>query len=370
MRLLLAILFGCSTLYVLASPGAHGPNGEHITDNNKSSASGLGRQADGSVLMPMPTQALLGISTQFVTQQNVQTSVTLAGVVHAHPEGQALIQPSSDGRFEVPESGVLATGEKVSAGQILGYVRYQDTAFELANQTSQLLAVRNNIMQAKRDVKRLRDLGEMASKQTLEQLETELNTLVEREAALQQGLEKPEPLLSPISGIVINHEARQGRWVETGTTLFEVISSNLRHIEALTNDTSILSQLSTARIDAIPEAKLEYQGYAPQLNNGMVTIHFEVDVGAEPSSSLLIDQAVTVYAPLKQNLEGIVLPAQALATNTANLPIVWIKVSAERFLPQIVQYHQLSPNEVLVTAGLGADNRVVVGGTSLLNQVR
>lgn len=370
MRALLMLLTCFCAWSAIASPGAHGPNGEHLTDNDSKSTAGLGRQADGSVLMPMQNQALLGITTQFVTKQSVKGSVTLAGIVRAHPEGQALVQPSSDGRFEAPDSGVFATGEKVSAGQILGYVRYQDTAFELASQTSQLLAVRSQIMQAKRDVKRLRDLGELASKQALEQLETSLKILVEQEEVLQQGLEKPEPLIAPISGVLINHQATRGRWVEAGTTLFEVVASNLRNIEALTNDSSILTQLNTAKIKEFSELDLQYNGYAPRLNAGMVTVHFALETRSDAQSLLLIDQPVTVFAELNNAVEGIPLPSDAIVTNSANLPIVWIKVSAERFLPQIVQYREISPNKVLITQGLGADNRVVTVGTSLLNQIR
>jgi cobalt-zinc-cadmium efflux system membrane fusion protein len=372
MRTLLFILICFSASNAIASPGAHGPNGEHLTDTAAKSSNGLGRQADGSVLVPMQNQALLGIRTQFVTNQNVKGSVTLAGVVKAHPDGHALIQPSSEGRFEAPDSGVLATGEKVVAGQILGYIRYQDTAFELASQTSQLMALRSEIMQAKRDVKRLRDLGELASTQTLEQLETDLRIIIEQEALLEQGLEKPEPLIAPISGALINHQARRGRWVEAGTILFEVVASNLRHIEALTDDTSILAQLTSATIKEVPELNLQYLGYAPQLNAGRVTVHFELDTGpvSDSASPLLIDQPVTVFAELENTLEGILLPGDAIVTNTANLPIVWIKVSGERFLPQLVRYREVSPSNVLITHGLGADNRVVTSGTSLLNQVR
>jgi cell division protein FtsB len=370
MRTLILILICFSASNAIASPGAHGPNGEHLTDTTAKSSNGLGRQADGSVLVPMQNQALLGIRTQFVTNQNVKGSVTLAGVVKAHPDGHALIQPSSEGRFEAPDSGVLATGEKVVAGQILGYVRYQDTAFELASQTSQLMALRSEIMQAKRDVKRLRDLGELASTQTLEQLETNLRIIIEQEALLQQGLEKPEPLIAPISGALINHQARRGRWVEAGTILFEVVASNLRHIEALTDDTSILAQLTSATIKEVPELNLQYLGHAPQLNAGRVTLHFELDTGTDSASALLIGQPVTVFAELENTLEGILLPGDAIVTNTANLPIVWIKVSGERFLPQLVRYSEVSPSKVLITHGLGADNRVVTFGTSLLNQVR
>jgi len=59
-----------------------------------------------------------------------------------------------------------------------------------------------------------------------------------------------------------------------------------------------------------------------------------------------------------------------VVSSSQNLPQVWIKLSAERFLPQIVRYMPLNDTEVLITAGLGADNRVVVQGANLLNQIR
>jgi cobalt-zinc-cadmium efflux system membrane fusion protein len=65
-----------------------------------------------------------------------------------------------------------------------------------------------------------------------------------------------------------------------------------------------------------------------------------------------------------------VLPVQALVRNSANMAVVWIKLSAERFLPQQVQYRVLDPERVLIVQGLGVDNRVVVHGAFLLNQVR
>jgi len=369
MKRLLLLITCCFIHLSYASPGAHGPNGEHITVESQDS-SGLGRQADGAVIIPMHTQALLDLHTKLVISETVTQSISLPGVVHPHPEGQALVQPSSNGRFEASDLGVPVTGEKVSAGQLLGFVRYQDNAFELASQTSELLAVRNKISQARRDAKRLRDLGELASIQILEQLETNLKTLVEQEAALEQGLEKPEPLIAPISGILINHQARRGVWAEAGTTLFEIVATDLLHVEAITHDVSLLPQLSTATLKEAPHSKLTYHGYAPELSGGMITLNFEVNQNIKLSTPLLLDQPVTLYAQLDTKIEGILLPAEAIVKNSANLPIVWIKVSAERFLPQLVRYQTISPNQVLITQGLGADNRVVVNGTSLLNQVR
>jgi hypothetical protein len=52
----------------------------------------------------------------------------------------------------------------------MGYIRYQYTAFDLATQSSQLVAVRNQIEQTNRDAERLRKLGDLTSKQHLNSL--------------------------------------------------------------------------------------------------------------------------------------------------------------------------------------------------------
>jgi hypothetical protein len=56
--------------------------------------------------------------------------------------------------------------------------------------------------------------------------------------------------------------------------------------------------------------------------------------------------------------------------NPANEPVVWIKSGAERFIPQPVQLRPLDAATVVVTHGLGADNRVVVQGAALIAQIR
>ncbi|GGD60848.1 efflux RND transporter periplasmic adaptor subunit [Lacimicrobium alkaliphilum] len=352
-----------------AAPGAHGPNGEHIT-NDKQVAGQSGRQADGSVIMPMPDQAMLGITTNIVTQSIVSETIKMSGVVRPHPEGHAVVQPSSDGRFEAPESGVLPSGKKVSAGQVLGYVRYQDTAYELASQNSELQVVRNQIAQTQRDVNRLESLGELASKQELDQLQTRLKNLTEQEQALQQGLEKPETLVAPISGTIINNDIRSGQWIEAGTDLFEIIAPDLRVIDASISNLSHLASLTQARLLENSAAKLSYIGYSPRIAGGLASVHFEHRAAASATEPLLLGQPVTVIAPVDSSIEGLVLPAEALVKNSANLPVVWIKVSAERFMPQIVRYQMLGEQSIVITAGLGADNRVVISGASLLNQVR
>lgn len=367
------ILIAASLILVAQSaqsaPGAHGPNGEHITRDEKVVGQ-LGRQADGSVIMPMPYQSMLGITTEVVTEKKVSDTIRMFGVVRAHPEGHAVVQPSSDGRFEAPEAGVLTSGKSVEAGEVLGYIRYQDTAYELASQNSELKVVRNQIAQTQRDVDRLKSLGALASKQELDQLQTQLKNLTEREQALRQGLEKPETLIAPIDGTIINHNVRNGQYLEAGTDLFEIIAPNLRVIDATTSEISRLTTITTASLLEDSNVQLNYLGHSPRIAGGLANLHFEHRGGNDSAVLLLLGQPVTVVATLESSIDGLVLPAEALVKNSANLPIVWIKVSAERFMPQVVRYKTIGENKIVVIAGLGADNRVVTGGASLLNQVR
>ena len=354
---------------LIASPGAHGPNGEHLDQNSSKGNGELGRQADSSVLMPMKHQALLNIRTQFAEVTTANKHVQLLGIVRPHPDGFAIIQPSSDGRLDAPEQGMYTSGTSVKAGEILGYIRYQYTAFDLASQTSELVAVRNQIAQTNRDVQRLRKLGDLASMQEREQLETQLTTFKQQESVLKQGIEKSEALIAPIDGVLVNKSVSRGQWVEAGKTLFEIVSLRKFVVEATTSNSNLLSKFTTAEITQLPNVKLNYKGYSPELVNGLIHANFE-SLNSADNKNLYINKPVTLKAPLSETIEGIVLPAKAIVLSANNLPQVWIKLSAERFLPQIVEYEELEPGFVVITKGLGADNRVVVEGSSLLNQVR
>jgi hypothetical protein len=59
-----------------------------------------------------------------------------------------------------------------------------------------------------------------------------------------------------------------------------------------------------------------------------------------------------------------------LARNPANETVVWIKSGAQRFIALPVEASALDARTVVVTKGLSPDNRVVVIGTSLINQIR
>ena len=370
-----ALMFGGltlgSSLPAVAAPGAHGPDGEHLTEAAPGQGNSLGRQADGSVQMPMASQRQLGILTQMAQSSTTAEYVQLDAVVRHHPSGRAVVQPSSNGRLDTGPNGLPVSGQLVQAGEVLGYIRYQDTAYELASQHSELIALRSDAEQVLRDIRRLEALGDLAPQQQLEQLQTQRQRLQQQEQLLQQGLEKPEVLLAPMSGIIQSENISRGQWLQAGTTLFEIIDPAQLMIEAATANPRLLADIDTAVVEHAPEISLRFTGHGARLKQGQIPLYFEpVLLSTAASAPLILEQPVRLRARLKQQQQGIVLPAQAVVRNSANLAVVWIKLSAERFLPQQVQYKVLDPERVLIVQGLGADNRVVVQGASLLNQVR
>ena len=77
-----------------------------------------------------------------------------------------------------------------------------------------------------------------------------------------------------------------------------------------------------------------------------------------------------MIAQLRERTRGYVLPNESVVRNAANEPIVWIKSGAERFIAQPVRLQALDASTVVITQGLGADNRVVVQGAALIAQIR
>jgi multidrug efflux pump subunit AcrA (membrane-fusion protein) len=79
---------------------------------------------------------------------------------------------------------------------------------------------------------------------------------------------------------------------------------------------------------------------------------------------------VRVFVQSRSRVEGLPVPAVALARNPSNQTIVWVKVRTERFEPRVVITEPLDGTRVAVVSGLAPGDRVVTRGATLVNQVR
>ena len=355
-----------------AGPGAHGPNGEHLdAPAGSSSASGLARLPDGSVTIPKTAQRRMAIRTVLARTSEAAATLQLPARVVMDPNRSGRVQAAYGGRIEPGPRGLPVAGQAVRRGEVLAYVRYQAEPYAAANQQSQLSELRTQRQIAEQRLQRLESLEGTVPRKEIDAARTELAGLREREGSVGASLGQREALSAPVSGVIASVALVAGQVVQARELLFEVVDPAYMLVEASTPDATLATRIAGAQLAEVPGTRLQLQGAARALRDGLLPLTFTVQAGkAGAALPLAIGQPVQLIVQLKERVQGIVLPAQAVVRNPANEPVVWIKASAERYVPQPVQFQALDAQTVVVTQGLGADNRVVVQGAPLIAQIR
>lgn len=357
----------------LAGPGAHGPGGEHLDAPAGSvNPGGLARLPDGSVNVPKAAQRRMGIRTRIATESEAAATVELPGRVVLDPNASGRVQALHGGRIEAGPRGLPVAGQAVRQGEVMAYVRHHAEPYAQANQQSQLAEIRLQRELAEGRVKRLEGLEGTVARKDIEAAQAEARSLAQRERSIGASLGAREALVAPVSGVVARADLAIGQVVETRELLFEVIDPARLLVEATTADAGLAARIAGAHLATVPEARLRLLGAARVLRDGVLPLTFAVSTSSTGGRALPLaaGQPVTVVAKLQQRIKGFVLPAESVVRSPANEPIVWIKSGAERYIPQPVQARPLDATTVVVTQGLGADNRVVVHGAPLIAQIR
>ncbi len=358
-----------------ASPGAHGPNGEHLDGpTSTGGVAGLSRLPDGSVNVPMAAQRRMAIRTRFSKATDAAASVELMGRIVNDPNAGGLVQSMSSGRIEAGPDGLPTIGQTVRKGQVLGYIRYNADPYSRANQQAQLAQLRSNLELARQRVARLESLQDIVPRKEIEAARAELASLGTATRSVGAGLDGREPLLAPVSGTIAQASAISGQVVEARDVLFQIVDPTRLQVEATTADPTLAAQIEGASLVGVDNASLSLIGGGSSLRDGLIPVSFRVDLAdasdQKAGLALAVGQPVTVVVRLKELTHGVVMPKGAVVRNAANEPIVWIKSGAERYLPQPVQARALDARSVVITQGLGQDNRVVVQGAALISQIR
>ena len=357
----------CAAAPASASPGAHGPNGEHLDGQPTASGSGLARLPDGSVNVPKLAQRRMEIRTLKVAEAAHPLTVELNGRVAIDPNAGGRVQAPFAGRIEAGPHGLPVAGQAVRKGQVLARLRPVASSVDRGSQEASLADLHAMRALAERKVVRLESLEGIVSAKEIETARAELASIAGREKAIGAAVRGSEALLAPADGIVASAQVLAGQIVDSRDVLFEIIDPARLVVEALSTDVTLAGRIESATLPAAPDARLTVLGGAHSLRDGAVPISFRAQGKALP---LAVGQPVTVLVKLRTSVKGIALPAQALARNPANETVVWIKSGAMRFIAQPVEAKALDARTVVVTKGLSPENRVVVSGTSLINQIR
>ncbi len=367
---LLAWLLFVSVAY--AAPGAHGPGGEHLDAPGAAvNASGLARLPDGSVNVPKAAQRRMAIRTLLAPESEAAATVELPGRIVMDPNASGRVQAVHGGRIEPGPKGLPVAGQSVRRGEVLAFVHHHAEPYALGAQQAQLAELKAQRQLAEQRVQRLEGLEGTVPRKEIEATRSEAQSLAQRERSIGSSLAAREALVAPVAGVIARADLAAGQVVEPRDVLFEIVDPSRMLVEATTADTALAGQIAGASLQGKADAKLRLLGISRALRDGVLPLTFAV-TAAKPGTALplAIGQPVTVVAQSRERIKGVVLPAQAVVRNPANEPIVWIKSGAERFIPQPVQFRPLDAATVVITQGLGADNRVVVQGAPLIAQIR
>lgn len=335
------------------------------------------RLPDGSVFLPKTSQRQLELRTVVAQPSAQPQSVELPGRVVLDPSTGGRVQAMIAGRIEPPAGGLPALGEKVRRGQLLAAIHPSASALELGNQAAQAADFRAQLNVAQKRLARLQSLEATVARKDIEQAEAEVQSLKDRLATLSGSLRYHEELRAPVAGVVATANAIAGQVVDARETLFEIVDPAGLRIEALTFDPRLAARIAAARASAAPgeSLALRFVGAGRALREQAIPLHFQVDAqaaqgGQDGGGTLALGQTVTVLAQTRDTVSGAPVPAAALVKNPANQDVVWVKASAERFVPRPVRFVPLDGARVTLTDGVAAGERVVVQGATLLNQVR
>lgn len=368
MKSVLFTLMVLATVPSFAAPGAHGPNGEHLDAPAASTPNSLARMPDGSVNIPMLAQRRLAIRTMFVTEQEAAATVQLSGRVVMDPNAGGRVQTALGGRIEPGPKGLPVPGQTVRKGDVLAVVLHQPDPIAVANQRATLAELRSALELAQQRAQRLESLEGSVPRKDIEAARSDVVSLRSRASAVDTSLTTRERLVAPISGVISRAEITAGQFVEPRDVLFDIVDPTRMLVEATTADPALAEQLTTATLVGIPDSALQLLGSARALRDGVLPLTFKLT--GQRALPVAVGQPVTVLAARKDKVKGHVIPAQAVTRNASNEPVVWIKSGAERYIPQPVQFRPLDAQTVVVTQGLGNDNRVVVQGAPLIAQIR
>ncbi len=365
--ILMFIAAGMLSAAAVAAPGAHGPNGEHLDAPASSTASGLARLPDGSVNVPKQAQRRMAIRTVMAHEGEHPLTVELNGRVGIDPNAGGRVQAPFAGRIEPGSKDLPMAGQRVVKGQVLARIRPVGGAIERGNQQAQLAQIRANRTLVALRVKRLESLEGSVPQKEIEAARAELTSMIGQERAIGASVDGTDAITAPASGIIATANVLSGQIVESRDVLYEIIDPNRMMVEATTTDVTLAGRISNASLSGLPGIELHLVGSGRSLRDGALPVNFRANA---KNIALAVGQPVTVVVKLTDKLKGIALPAEALVRNQSNEPIVWIKSGAERFIAQQVEARPLDARTIVVVKGLTPDNRVVVSGASLINQIR
>lgn len=332
------------------------------------------RREDGTYFVPKPLQRLFNVRTERVRQIDVPTVLRVAGRIVPDPSLHGTVQPSVPGRLEPTEAGFPSLGQTVRKGQIMALVTPSIGIVDLSQVRRDVTKLTNEIRLETEALEILRQFAWVPFREgKIYQAEQKVAGLRRERDALLPMLELREALRAPTDGIVSSTTAVNGKIVQPGEVVFDVIDPSRLWVEATAPDPATAETARGAPVAAAvtPEGTslvLRFVGTGLSATRQATPVLFRID---DPPPGLRVGRPVTVtIVNTVTSQRGILLNRSAVTQGSSGLQEVWEQTAPETFIPHPVRTSVIDGTSILVTDGVPDGARIVINGSRLMAQLQ
>ncbi|HQR13102.1 MAG: efflux RND transporter periplasmic adaptor subunit [Nitrospira sp.] len=327
---------------------------------------GMSAAPSGAVAIPAVARQLIGVRSAPVTYASLGQEIRAVGTVGYDERGLTQVTVKTSGW--VREVFVDSIGRPVRKGERLFTLYSPDI---LATQDEYLLAVRTQGQLAASPLAEVKANAGSLVDSSRERLR--LWDVTDLQIAMLERRGTAEPVLTvyaPASGIVLKREALPGKYVEPGTTLYEVADLSTIWISADIYESEVaavrLNQPASVTFAAYPGTT--FRGNVsyiyPSLNIDTRTVRVRVEL-PNPGLKLKPGMYGTVNVQT-ETVKTLVVPKEAVL-ETGLRQLVFMDRGQGRYEPASVKLGRRSQDDVEVLEGLKEGDRIVTSANFLLD---
>lgn len=327
---------------------------------------GMSAAPSGAVAIPAVARQLIGVRSAPVTYASLGQEIRAVGTVGYDERGLTQVTVKTSGW--VREVFVDSIGRPVRKGERLFTLYSPDI---LATQDEYLLAVRTQGQLAASPLAEVKANAGSLVDSSRERLR--LWDVTGLQIAMLERRGTAEPVLTvyaPASGIVLKREALPGKYVEPGTTLYEVADLSTIWISADIYESEVaavrLNQPASVTFAAYPGTT--FRGNVsyiyPSLNIDTRTVRVRVEL-PNPGLKLKPGMYGTVNVQT-ETVKTLVVPKEAVL-ETGLRQLVFMDRGQGRYEPASVKLGRRSQDDVEVLEGLKEGDRIVTSANFLLD---
>lgn len=327
---------------------------------------GMSAAPSGAVVVPAVMRQLIGVRSAPAGVAALGQEIRAVGTVGYDERGLTQVTVKTSGW--VREVFVDSIGRSVRKGEPLFTFYSPDL---LATQDEYLLALRTQDQLAMSPLDEIKTNAASLVVSARERLR--LWDLTDAQIAALERRGKAEPVLTvyaPSSGIVLKREALPGKYVEPGTTLYEVANLSTVWISADIYESEVaavtLNQTASATFAAYPGET--FQGTVsyvyPTLNAEARTVRVRLEL---PNPGLKLKPGMYGNVTVQTDaVNTLVIPKEAVL-ETGLRQLVYLDRGQGRYEPALVKLGRRSQDDVEVLEGLKAGDRIVTSANFLLD---